>query len=62
MAAFTGYANGMARLLPPDIWYIASTLISPTGFGFEEVVADAMTVKAVPRCAEPLLELKGTLP
>jgi hypothetical protein len=52
MVGLTGYKDGMARLLPPDIWYILSALISPIGFVFQDVVADAMTVEAVPRYAE----------
>src|SRR3989304_110738 len=39
----------MAGLLPLDIWYIVSALVSPIGFVFQDVVADAMTVEAVPR-------------
>jgi hypothetical protein len=52
MVGLTGYKEWMARLLPPDAWYIVSTLISPVGFVFQDVVADAMTVEAVPRFAE----------
>jgi hypothetical protein len=52
MVGLTGYKDWMAGLLPPDIWYILSALVSPIGFVFQDVVADAMTVEAVPRYAE----------
>jgi MFS family permease len=49
MVGLTGYKEWMAGLLPLDIWYILSSLVSPIGFVFQDVVADAMTVEAVPR-------------
>jgi MFS family permease len=49
MVGLTGYQEWMAGFLPLDIWYIISALISPVGFVFQDVVADAMTVEAVPR-------------
>jgi len=49
MVGLTGYRERMAGILAPDVWYIVSTLISPIGFVFQDVVADAMTVEAVPR-------------
>ena len=49
MVGLTGYQQWMAGILPPEVWYIISALISPVGFVFQDVVADAMTVEAVPR-------------
>ena len=49
MVGLTGYREWMAAILPPEIWYVLSALISPVGFVFQDVVADAMTVEAVPR-------------
>jgi len=49
MVGLTGYKDWMVGLLPLDIWYIVSSLVSPIGFVFQDVVADAMTVEAVPR-------------
>ncbi|HLZ18327.1 MAG TPA: hypothetical protein VKO67_01870 [Smithellaceae bacterium] len=49
MVGLTGYKEWMVSILPPDIWYIVSSLISPVGFVLQDVVADAMTVEAVPR-------------
>jgi MFS family permease len=49
MVGLTGYREWMATVLPLDVWYVISSLISPVGFVFQDVVADAMTVEAVPR-------------
>jgi len=49
MVGLTGHKEAMAAILPLEIWYIVSSLISPIGFVFQDVVADAMTVEAVPR-------------
>ncbi|HWR91338.1 MAG TPA: hypothetical protein VN300_02890, partial [Desulfobacterales bacterium] len=49
MVGLTGYREWMAGILPLDVWYVISSLISPVGFVFQDVVADAMTVEAVPR-------------
>lgn len=48
MVGLTGYRELMERLLPADIWYVIATLMSPVGFVIQDVVADAMTVEAVP--------------
>ena len=48
MVGLTGYADRMATLLPVGIWYIISVMLSPVGFVLQDVVADAMTVEAVP--------------
>jgi hypothetical protein len=47
MVGLTGYKELMATILPPDVWYVIATLISPVGFMLQDVVADAMTVEAV---------------
>jgi hypothetical protein len=48
MVGLTGYTEGMAGILPMDVWYILSVLLAPIGFMLQDVVADAMTVEAVP--------------
>jgi hypothetical protein len=48
MVGLTGHSQWMARYLPIDVWYIISVLLSPVGFVLQDVVADAMTVEAVP--------------
>ena len=47
MVGLTGHKEFMAAMLPPDVWYIIASLISPVGFVLQDVVADAMTVEAV---------------
>jgi len=48
MVGLTGYKDWMAGILQPEIWYVVASLISPVGFVLQDVVADAMTVEAVP--------------
>ncbi|MGE5257389.1 MAG: hypothetical protein ACM3KE_11995 [Hyphomicrobiales bacterium] len=48
MVGLTGHAARMATHLPLDTWYIGSVLLAPVGFVLQDVVADAMTVEAVP--------------
>jgi len=51
-AAMRGWASA-------ESWYVASALLAPIGYVMQDVVADAMTVEAVPRTADdgsPLAE------
>ncbi len=48
MVGLTGRPEGMAARLPLETWYILSVMLAPVGFVFQDVVADAMTVEAVP--------------
>ena len=48
MVGLTGYPVQMATFLPLDTWYVLSVLLAPIGFVLQDVVADAMTVEAVP--------------
>jgi MFS family permease len=48
MVGLTGYADRMGSILKLETWYIISALLSPIGFVMQDVVADAMTVEAVP--------------
>ena len=45
----------MERFAPMEAWYVTSALLAPIGYVLQDVVADAMTVEAVPR-----FELDGT--
>lgn len=38
----------MARVFPIEGWYVVSVILAPVGFVLQDVVADAMTVEAVP--------------
>jgi len=39
----------MAEIMPLSAWYVTSALLAPVGYVVQDVVADAMTVEAVPR-------------
>ncbi len=48
MVGLTGHTEWMATLLPLNTWYVLSSLLAPVGFVLQDIVADAMTVEAVP--------------
>jgi MFS family permease len=39
----------MVAVMPAEAWFVLSVLLSPVGYVVQDVVADAMTVEAVPR-------------
>jgi hypothetical protein len=39
----------MTAVMPAEAWYVLSVLLNPVGYVIQDVVADAMTVEAVPR-------------
>ncbi len=39
----------MAEFMPLETWFVVSALLAPVGYVVQDVVADAMTVEAVPR-------------
>jgi hypothetical protein len=39
----------MEAVMPASAWYVLSALLAPIGYVLQDVVADAMTVEAVPR-------------
>lgn len=41
--------DAMAKVMPVGAWFVLSTLLAPIGYVVQDVVADAMTVEAVPR-------------
>lgn len=44
--------EAMSAIMPPGVWFVISTLLAPVGYVIQDVVADAMTVEAVPRVDE----------
>jgi MFS family permease len=42
----------MTAVMPAEAWYVISALLAPVGYVVQDVVADAMTVEAVPRVDE----------
>ena len=45
LIAHTGF---MSQFLNIETWYVISVLLAPIGYVVQDVVADAMTVEAVP--------------
>lgn len=41
--------DAMAQVMPVSAWFVLSVLLAPVGYVVQDVVADAMTVEAVPR-------------
>ena len=49
MVFLLGDPVAMEKIAPAETWYVTSALLAPIGFVLQDVVADAMTVEAVPR-------------
>jgi hypothetical protein len=49
MYALIAHTAQMSALLPAGHWFVISSLLAPVGYVVQDVVADAMTVEAVPR-------------
>lgn len=52
MIGLLGHTEAMAVVAPIETWYVVSALLAPIGYVLQDVVADAMTVEAVPRVDE----------
>jgi hypothetical protein len=48
MVGLLGDPQAMGRLMPVEAWFVLSVLLAPVGYVVQDVVADAMTVEAVP--------------
>ncbi len=48
MYGLIAHTEAMRHMMPVNAWYVLSVLLSPTGYALQDVVADAMTVEAVP--------------
>ena len=46
------YTEEMIKYFPAEIWFVISALLAPIGYVLQDVVADAMTVEAVPTIDE----------
>jgi hypothetical protein len=44
--------TAMSAVMSPGTWFVLSALLAPVGYVIQDVVADAMTVEAVPRIDE----------
>ncbi|SEF39381.1 hypothetical protein [Nitrosomonas ureae] len=52
MIGLLGHTEAMTAMASVEAWYVASALLAPIGYVLQDVVADAMTVEAVPRVDE----------
>jgi len=49
MYMLVAHTEAMRAMMPLDTWYVTAALLAPVGYVLQDVVADAMTVEAVPR-------------
>ena len=49
MYGLISHTNWMLQFMGVDAWYVTSALLAPCGYVIQDVVADAMTVDAVPK-------------
>ncbi len=49
MVGLLGYTETMLTFASVEVWYVTSVLLAPIGYVLQDIVADAMTVEAVPR-------------
>lgn len=49
MLGLLSQPEAMRAVMPISVWYVLSALLAPVGYVLQDVVADAMTVEAVPR-------------
>ncbi len=52
MYAIIAHTEIMAEIMKIEVWFVIATLLAPTGYVVQDVVADAMTVEAVPTIDE----------
>ncbi len=48
MYGLIAHRAAMAGVMSPEAWYVLSVILAPVGYVLQDVVADAMTVEAVP--------------
>jgi hypothetical protein len=52
MVGLIAYTSFMRQFMSVEAWYVTSALLAPIGYVIQDVVADAMTVEAVPNSDE----------
>ena len=52
MYGIIAHIDAMSAIMRPEAWFVTATLLAPTGYVVQDVVADAMTVEAVPTMDE----------
>jgi hypothetical protein len=56
MIGLISHTDAMRAAMSAERWYVLAALLAPTGYMIQDSVADAMTVEAVPRVADPQLQ------
>jgi len=49
MIGLLSHTEAMRAVMPAEAWFVISALLAPLGYVVQDVVADAMTVEAVPK-------------
>jgi hypothetical protein len=52
MYALIAHTEAMTAIMSAEAWYVMVVLLAPSGYAVQDVVADAMTVEAVPQFDE----------
>ncbi|MGD2172222.1 MAG: hypothetical protein PVI79_07000 [Gammaproteobacteria bacterium] len=52
MYGVIAHTAAMDKIINVEVWFVIATLLAPTGYVVQDVVADAMTVEAVPTIDE----------
>jgi hypothetical protein len=52
MYALIAHTEAMTAIMSAEAWYVMAVLLAPSGYAVQDVVADAMTVEAVPQFDE----------
>ena len=52
MYGIIAHTTAMAAIMKVEVWFVISAILAPTGYVLQDVVADAMTVEAVPTIDE----------
>jgi len=52
MYGLIAHTEVMTTIMRPEAWFVTSSILAPTGYVVQDVVADAMTVEAVPTLDE----------
>lgn len=52
MYGVVAHTHAMSNIMRPEIWFVIATILAPSGYVLQDVVADAMTVEAVPAIDE----------
>jgi len=52
MIGLLGHTETMTEIASVEVWFVTSALLAPIGYVLQDVVADAMTVEAVPHVDE----------